>query len=71
MLFYAKCVGDYNDKNGNKYYAFVTDLGDRVSAKASYCTAQPEIGKKCLLDVKAVHMPDKAFLAFDCKSVVG
>ena len=70
ILINAKCAKSYNDQNGNLYYAFVNQFGDRMSVKANYITVQPQEGQNCILKVRAVPNKEKgtAFLAFDCVS---
>lgn len=72
MLFYAVFNNEYQDKQGNEYYSFMTDLGERVSVKKAYCSNKPKFdGQRCILKVRAVHLAEKSFLAYDCVSVIG
>lgn len=71
MLFYAKYLNEYQDKQGNVWFTFVTDLGERVSVKKTYCTDKPASeGQRCILKVRAVYYGEKCFLAYDCVSVL-
>ena len=72
MLFYAVYEKEYQDKQGNEYYSFTTDMGEKVSVKKTYCTNKPvSVGQRCILKVRAVHLAEKSFLAYDCVSVIG